>query len=326
MNLSIPQLIGLLIGILGIAGLALYSGTRPRTRGGANVNGSPIIAGIIMGTLVGGSSTVGTAQLAYHYGLAAWWFTLGGGLACLVLALVYTVPWRKSGCMTLIGIIRKEFGASAGMLASLLSSVGTFINIISQLISGTAVIAVIAPALGLVPALVITAAFMALYVIVGGSQGAGLVGILKLALLYVSMVGCGIMVLVLCGGASGFGEMVAAIQNPDGVNFYSLFARGVWKDGGAALSKLKPYIIPGSDIDKRAQDALDGLSWAHTSSFKLTDFQFNGVLPLANNCYVCYVTATTDTYTYGKGEVTDVIDLSVIVYDDGATTLAFKVN
>ena len=106
---------------------------------------------------------------------------------------------------------------------------------------------------------------------------------------------------------------------------YLLFRSGA-TDGGVALSNLKPYIIPGSDIDKRAQDALDGLSWAHTSQFKLTDFSFDGVLPLANNCYECNVTATTDTYTYGKGEVTDVIPLSVIVYDDGETTLAFKVN
>ncbi len=106
---------------------------------------------------------------------------------------------------------------------------------------------------------------------------------------------------------------------------YLLFRSGA-TDGLTALNNLKPYIIPGSDIDKRAQDALDGLSWAHTSSFKLTDFQFNGVLPLANSCYVCSVTATTDTYTYGKGEVTDIIPLSVIVYDDGSTTLAFKVN
>ena len=106
---------------------------------------------------------------------------------------------------------------------------------------------------------------------------------------------------------------------------YLLFRSGA-TDSLTALNNLKPYIIPGSDIAKRAQDALDGLSWAHTSSFKLTDFQFNGVLPLANSCYVCDVTATTDTYTYGKGEVTDIIPLSVIVYDDGSTTLAFKVN
>ena len=45
-----------------------------------------------------------------------------------------------------------------------------------------------------------------------------------------------------------------------------------------------------------------------------------------NGCYVCSVTATTDTYTYGKGEVTDIMELNVIVYDDGETTLAFQVN
>ena len=52
----------------------------------------------------------------------------------------------------------------------------------------------------------------------------------------------------------------------------------------------------------------------------------HGILPLANSCYVCSVTATTDTYTYGKGEVTDILELSVICYDDGQTTLAFQVN
>ena len=106
---------------------------------------------------------------------------------------------------------------------------------------------------------------------------------------------------------------------------YLAFRSGAGDDG-LTLQALKPYIIPNSDIDKRAQDALDGRSWAHTTSYKMSDFQFNGVLPLANNCYVCSVTATTDTYTYGKGEVTDIIPLSVIVYDDGSTTLAFKVN
>ena len=163
MNITTAQLIGMIVSVLGIAGLAIYSGTKPQTF--ANVNGSPIIAGIIMGTLVGGSSTVGTAQLAYNYGMSAWWFTLGGGIGCLILALLYIKPMRNSGCMTLVGMISKEYGPRAGLAASLLSSAGTFINIISQLIAGTAVIAVVAPTLGIVPALIITAAFMTLYVV-----------------------------------------------------------------------------------------------------------------------------------------------------------------
>ena len=236
MSITIPQLIGLLISILGIAGLAIYSSTKPQTF--ANVNGSPIIAGIIMGTLVGGSSTVGTAQLAYTYGLSAWWFTLGGGIGCLILALGYVGPFRRSGCMTLVGIISKEYGTKAGLAASILSSAGMFINIISQLIAGTAVIDVVFPNLGIVPALIITAVFMALYVILGGTQGAGRVGILKLALLYVSMVGCGIVVLALTGGLGGFKTMVDGIDNPEGVHFFSLFARGAGKDIGACLSLI----------------------------------------------------------------------------------------
>ena len=236
MVLTPAQLTGLLAAVLGIALLAVFTGTRRKSASASN--GTAIVAGIIMGTLVGGSATVGTAQLAYHYGMSAWWFTLGGGLACLVLALGFVGPWRRSGSQTLIGILAKEFGPGAGLAASLLSSVGTFINVISQLIAGTAVIAVAAPSLGLVPALLITAAFMALYVVFGGTHGAGVVGILKLGLLYLSMIGCGVMVLVLSGGVSGFLQTVNGIDNPDAIRFGSLFARGIGKDGGAALSLI----------------------------------------------------------------------------------------
>ncbi len=236
MVLTPAQLTGLLAAVLGIALLAVFTGTRRKSASASN--GTAIVAGIIMGTLVGGSATVGTAQLAYHYGMSAWWFTLGGGLACLVLALGFIGPWRRSGSQTLIGILAMEFGPGAGLAASLLSSVGTFINVISQLIAGTAVIAVAAPSLGLVPALLITAAFMALYVVFGGTHGAGVVGILKLGLLYLSMIGCGVMVLVLSGGVSGFLQTVNGIDNLAGIRFSSLFARGIGKDGGAALSLI----------------------------------------------------------------------------------------
>ena len=97
-------------------------------------------------------------------------------------------------------------------------------------------------------------------------------------------------------------------------------------DSGLALAALKPFLIPDSDVARRAEAAMDGMGWAHTSQYKMTDYRFNGVLPLMNGIYVCSATATTDTYTYGKGEVTDIIELNVIVYDDGETTLAFQVN
>lgn len=235
--MDIWMMIGLVATIGVIAGLSIYSGTKVKG-GEAAKNGAPIIAGVIIGTLVGGSSTVGTAQLAYNYGMSAWWFTLGGGIACLILALVYVKPLRAQNCPTLVGMIRKEYGDGAGMAASVLNSVGTFINIISQLISATAVLAVIFPTMGVAPELILSALFMVLYVVFGGTKGAGMVGVLKTVLLYVAMMGCAGVVLTLVGGVGPFVDLVHGIDNPAGVNFFSLVARGAGEDIGAGLSLI----------------------------------------------------------------------------------------
>lgn len=230
------QLAGMILTILLILGLSVYSGMKNKKAG--QKNGSVVVAGIIMGTLVGGSSTVGTAQLAYDYGMSAWWFTLGGGISCLVLALGFVGPFRHNGGHTLVGMINNEFGPTAGVSASILSTVGTFINIISQMIAASAVLAVLFPDMGLMMELIITTVFMILYVVIGGAKGAGMVGILKLALLYLAMIGSGLLVLRLTGGVSGFVDVVGTIDNPQGIHFFSLFARGVGTDLGAGVSLL----------------------------------------------------------------------------------------
>ena len=58
-------------------------------------SGSWMVCGALLGTLAGGQSTVGTAQLAFCYGLSAWWFTIGAGLGALLLGLVYAAPLRS---------------------------------------------------------------------------------------------------------------------------------------------------------------------------------------------------------------------------------------
>lgn len=233
--MTIWHIIGIVVTLTAIVSLSIYSGKVAKEKKGAN---SWIVAGAIMGTLVGGSSTVGTAQLAYQYGLSAWWFTLGSGIACIILAIFYAKPFHKSGNKTLMAFITNEYGKKNGLIASILSSVGSFINIISQLIAATAIIAVVFPKLHLVPSLLISAIFMILYVVFGGTKGSGIVGILKMLLLYAAMMVSGIMVLIFCGGLSGFLETVNRINNPENVNFYSLFARGIGTDLGACLSLI----------------------------------------------------------------------------------------
>lgn len=236
MSLSLLHIAGMVITILLILAVSLYSGRSVKNAAdfdsGGGKAGAAVVSGAIMGTLVGGSSTVGTAQLAYDYGFSAWWFTLGGGIACAILAIFYVVPLRRYKNMTIVGIVAQEYGAATGMVTSLLSSVGTFINILSQLISATAVMAIIVPGLDMKYALLIAAVLMALYVIFGGVLGAGMVGIVKLILLYLSVIAGGVIVVFL---SHGFAPLY---QQLDHALYFNLFARGIGTDGGAGLSLI----------------------------------------------------------------------------------------
>ncbi len=230
-------IIGIVTAVVLIAGLAIYTGAKA-VSGEKNDNSSAVVAGVIMGTLVGGSSTVGTAQLAYNFGLSAWWFTLGGGIGCLILGIMYVNPLRKQGNATLVGMIRDEYGTAAGMSATLLNSLGTFINIISQLLAASAVVLVVFPFMGTLATVFISAAFMVLYVVFGGTKGAGIVGILKLTLLYISMVACGMAVLKEVGGAGSLISMVSDLKAQTGVNYFSVFCRGFRFDFGSCMSLI----------------------------------------------------------------------------------------
>lgn len=230
-------IVGIAIALVLLVGLAIYTGAK-KSSGKKSGVGFPVVTGLIMGTLVGGSSTVGTAQLAYNYGMSAWWFTLGAGIACLILALVYIKPLRASGCPTLVGMIKQEYGSSAGMAATVLNSIGTFINILSQLLAASAVVLVIWPTMGTALTIIFAAVFMVLYVVFGGSKGAGIVGILKTVLLYVAMVSCGLIALRNLGGTAGVSATMQNFSEELGRKFSSLFCRGFGTDAGACVSLI----------------------------------------------------------------------------------------
>lgn len=268
---------GLAATLLIIVSLSIWSGSRVKKD---KRNPMPVVAGVITGTLVGGSSTIGTAQLAYQFGMSAWWYTLGAGISCLILALVYAKPFRRTGCSTLVGIIRSEYGPKVGMAVSVLSSVGTFINVIPQVISATAVLAVIFPGMGLVPAVILSVAFMILYVIFGGTKGAGIVGIVKMVLIYITMIVSAVLVLSMTGGLSAFTQMAQTIPDPNGIRFTYMFSRGVGTDVGACLSVLLGVIT----TQTYAQGVLsgrtdkDGVGGALISAFLIPPIGIGGIL------------------------------------------------
>lgn len=218
-----------------ITGAGIYSGRRVSTvrdfTSGNRRLGTGMVMGTVIGTLVGGSSTIGTAQLAYTYGFSAWWFTLGGGLGCLTLLVFFLNPLYKKDAETLPHLFSREYGEKAGVASTLLMSMGSFLSIIAQIISGIVLIQSVSN-LNMLSSCIILLLLMLVYVIFGGVWGTGLVGIAKVLLMYVGVLCCGLLSLRLVGGAEHF---YSSLPHD---SYFSLFARGPLVDIGSGISLI----------------------------------------------------------------------------------------
>lgn len=250
--LTTVHIIGIILTVSLLLAVSILSGRKVKdakafTTGGRS--GSWMVCGAILGTLVGGQSTIGTAQLAFSFGLSAWWFTIGAALGALVLGVLYAAPLRRSGCSTLMEIVKKQYGRRAETVGSILFLVGIFISITSQLLSSSAMISSLFGA-STTLALAIGAALIAALVLSGGIKSAGAGGIVKLVLLYISSIAAGVAVWKIGGGLSGIRESIAAIYESPRLaamndiggaeeihrRYGTFMARGPLKDLGGCLS------------------------------------------------------------------------------------------
>jgi Na+/proline symporter len=255
LSVSFLHIIGLLFTIILISIIGAWSGNKVKNASdfatGGGKAGTWIVCGAIMGTLVSGQATIGTAQLAFSYGISAWWFTLGSGLGCLILAVAYVYPLRHTGSTTLLEVVSKEYGKKAESIGSILCFIGMFISIVAQVLAASALLTAIFPMKPLIADL-ISIGLMTVYVIFGGVWGAGLGGIVKLVLLYASSIVGGIAVWGLSKGYSGLIEALEQIfLNTDlgkmqglttceliSQRYQNLLARGTTKDLGSCLSLI----------------------------------------------------------------------------------------
>ncbi|HHZ03493.1 sodium:solute symporter family protein [Acetomicrobium hydrogeniformans] len=189
------------------------------------------VSGILLGALVGGASTVGTAEMAYVYGLSAWWFTLGGGIGCLLLALFIAEPLRKSKVTTLAQFLSNHYGLRMSRLAVVGSALGTLMAVVAQFLASSALLSAIVPlpswALSLLVAFLIL-----LFIYSGGTKSYSAIGQTKLILLYITLIACGVV-------AYGMGHTPwALIRELPRFPYFSLFARGILKESNACLSLI----------------------------------------------------------------------------------------
>ncbi len=236
MDLSTYHLAGMALAMLVVFGPGLLVAKKIRTPVDFSVSGrkagSFLVMGTIMGTLVGGASTVGTAQLAYLYGFSAWWFTLGGGIGCLVIALFLVQPMRSTSFETIPRFIASSYGTTAGVAAALFVSAGMFINIMPQIFSSMALLSSMFTYLNFYMASFVVVTLVVIYVVFSGAMGAGLMGLIATAFVCLAMFVSGLYGYSLAGGTSGLSAFFPSYP------WFSLFGRGLNTDLASAFSLI----------------------------------------------------------------------------------------
>ena len=106
---------------------------------------------------------------------------------------------------------------------------------------------------------------------------------------------------------------------------YLKFSSGIMgANSSGGYSSLTGYIVPGGDLYNRLKAALDGLTWAHTNAYRLDSYQLVGAIDLGGGYYVCDVVAETTAVTQANGEMHDVNNLKIIVYNNNGDLRALS--
>ncbi|MGP1586218.1 MAG: sodium:solute symporter family protein [Schwartzia sp. (in: firmicutes)] len=236
MALSGTHLFFLLLTVGLVIGVGLYAARQVKSAEGYSLGGrsagAMMVAGSIAGTVVGGGATVGTAQLAYTVGLSAWWFTLGSGIAFLLMGFFYARPLRAAGLTTIPEVLAAKYGKSAGTVASIVASAGILLSAVASSLPGIGILSAILriepwPAAGVLLLLTI------LYTFFGGMKSAGVGGLLKMGIIWVSLLVAGIAAYGALPSGAAFSEAFPPLP------WQSLFGGGV----SAALANLFALIV-----------------------------------------------------------------------------------
>ncbi len=240
---------------------------------GGRKSGPWNVFGAITGTLVGGASTIGTAQLAFLWGLSAWWFTLGAGIACFCLAIFFAMPLRNSQVETIPEFISRYHGERARIIASLFSAIGMFIQIVAQLLACGAILAVLFD-MPLVWSASISSLLVLAFTLGGGMKAAGATGMVKMALIYLTMVAAGVISICQAGGINAL-----TAHFPD-YPWFSLFGYGFAQGISDLLSMIVGVISTQTYLQAifSAQDATSARKGALLSAIFIPPLGLLGIL------------------------------------------------
>ena len=236
MELSLIHIFFMILTIAFVIGSGIYAARSIHSAEGYSLGGRsagvPLIAGSIAGTIIGGGATVGTAQLAFSYGLAAWWFTLGSGIGLAVMGLFYARRMRASGLATIPEYLNTFYGGRAETASSLISSIGILLSVVASVLPGIQILSAFFHVSPWVSAALLTLLVLG-YTFFGGMKSAGVGGIMKMIIICASLMVAGFFAYEDLAALPDFHERFPSMP------WFSLFGEGLQP----ALTSLFSVVI-----------------------------------------------------------------------------------
>lgn len=235
MELNYVHFTSLFITVIVVIGSGIFSARTIKSAEGYSLGGRSsgvtLIAGSIAGTVIGGGATVGTAQMAFSLGLSAWWFTLGSGVGFIIMGLFYARPLRNTALETIPQYLVINYGKAAGPVASVISSIGIFLSAVASCLPGIQIIAAI---FNITPwlAAIILIMLVAAYVFFGGMRGAGVSGLMKLVIIWITLFLAGATAMLALLNMPNFTTVFPAYP------WFSLFGKGISASFGNLFSMI----------------------------------------------------------------------------------------
>lgn len=143
-----PLLILLLVYSAGLIALGAWIGRTVRKSEdffvGGRALGPALLFGTFMAANIGAGSTVNATGLAYHHGLAAWWWNGSAAIGTLLLAFwIGPRIWRLAstkGYLTVGDFLEDHFGREVRLVATVIIWLGTLSVFAAQIIGAAAVL------------------------------------------------------------------------------------------------------------------------------------------------------------------------------------------
>jgi SSS family solute:Na+ symporter len=234
----VTRLFGLLIAYaIGLIVLGVWIGRRVRGPEEFFVGGRALGAGLIFATFlapnIGAGSTVGATALAYHQGLAAWWWNGSAGLGSLILAFwIGPRMWREATRLRLLTVgdfLEHHFGKGVRTLAAVIIWLGSLFILCAQL-DGAAAVLTVAGGLSHTAGCFIGALVMTAYFVMGGLSAAARVNSIQL--------------LVKLGGfALATPIIVLAAGGWDTISSFNPIGLGFWRGSSATAGWPLLFLI-----------------------------------------------------------------------------------